>query len=393
MTTPDLTTPRLPWDAADPYRYYDARRRDGAVVWDDAAQAWLVLGYHAAREVLAGKHWTSDPRANTAAAGAAEFLTSTFVEASMLFTDGAAHDRLRGAVRDVFGRVFINRLSEGIESICHDTVSALPNDQTFDAMAHIALPLPIAIIGAWLGLDTSQCMALREYSPAIIRLLGGFTDQEELERGLGAAAALLTEILPAAADRRAHPRDDLLSYIAADPGLTLDEVVITVILIAVAGHETTANLLGSGLVRLLSPDEEGSCLAEGIDPAEPGVITELLRLDSPVQAAGRTATADQTIAGVDIRRGETVLVCVAAANRDPAVYDDPGVFRPGRPGPAPLTFGHGAHYCLGTPLARLEITTALRHILRRRPTLVDRPTWRDTPAIRGPLTVPIRLNA
>ncbi|KHO20186.1 cytochrome P450 [Mycolicibacterium setense] len=393
MITPDLTAPRLPWDAADPYSFYDLQRREGAVVWDDAAQAWLVLGYHAARGVLAGTHWTSDPRANTAAAGATEFFTSTFVDASMLFTDGAAHDRLRGAARDVFGRGFVNRLSDGIESICHDTVSAVPTGQTFDAMAQIALPLPIAVIGAWLGLGTNQCMALREHSPTIIRILGGFADQEELELGIGAAAVLLTDMLPAAADRRAHPRDDLLSYLAADPDLTLDEVVITAILIAVAGHETTANLLGAGLIRLLSPDDDGTCLAEGIDPAEPAVVTELLRLDSPVQATARTATADQTIAGIDIRCGETVLACVAAANRDPAVYDDPGVFRPGRPGPAPLTFGHGAHYCLGAPLARLETATALRHILRRRPELVDTPTWRDTPAIRGPLTVPLRLNA
>lgn len=392
MTIPDLAQARLPWDAADPYPFYDARRRDGDVVWDDTARAWLVLGYRQVREVLAGQHWTSDPRANLATAGAAEFFNSTFVEASMLFTDGSAHGRLRGAVRDVFGKTFINRLTEGIESICHETISTIPADRPFDAMAQIALPLPIAVIGAWLGLDVDQCSALRENSPAIIRLLGGFADRGELEVGIGAAAALLTDMLPAAADRRSHPRDDLLSYIAADPGLTLDEVVVTAILVAVAGHETTANLLGSSLVRLLTPDPDGICPADGIDLADPAVVTELLRLDGPVQATGRTATADQTLAGIDIRRGETVLACVAAANRDPAFYPDPDRFRPGRSGPAPLTFGHGAHYCLGAPLARLETTAALRHMLRRRPTLVGSPTWRDTPAIRGPLTVPIRLS-
>ncbi|MUL67300.1 cytochrome [Mycobacterium sp. CBMA 234] len=392
MTTPNLMTPQLPWDAADPYPFYEARRRDGDVVWDDTAQAWLILGYHAAREVLSGLHWTSDPRANTAAVGATEFFNSAFVEASMLFTDGPTHDRLRGAVRDVFGRSFINQLSDGIESICHDTVSAIAADQSVDAMSQIALPLPIAVIGAWLGLDADQCAALREYSPTIIRILGGFADLEELEHGIGAAAALLTQMLPAAADRRAHPRDDLLSFIAADPSLTLDEVVINAILIAVAGHETTANLLGASLIRLLTPSSDGTCLADGINPADPVVLTELLRLDSPVQAAGRTATADQTIAGIDIRCGETVLACVAAANRDPAVYAESDQFRPGRPGPAPLTFGHGVHFCLGAPLARLETTAALRHILRRRPVLVGTPIWRETPAIRGPLTVPITFG-
>lgn len=393
MTSPDGTIARLPWDAADPYPFYDARRRDGEVVWDDAAQAWLALGYHAVRDVLAGPQWTSDPRANRGAAAAAEFFNSTFVEASMLFTDGPVHDRLRGAVRDVFGRAFINRLTDGVESICHETVSVIPSDLPFDAMSQIALPLPIAVIGAWLGLDCEQCSALREHSPSIIRILGGFTDREELEAGIAAAAALLTEILPAAADRRARPRDDLLSYIAADPTLSLDEVVITAILVAVAGHETTANLLGVGLIRLLTPDADGTRPADEIDPADPAVVTELLRLDSPVQATSRTATADQTLAGVDIRCGETVLACVAAANRDPAVYDAPHLFRPGRAGPAPLTFGHGAHYCLGAPLARLETSLALRHILCRGPVLSGMPTWRDTPAIRGPLTVPLRFTA
>ncbi|MFV8227702.1 cytochrome P450 [Mycolicibacterium fortuitum] len=393
MTSPDGTIARLPWDAADPYPFYDARRRDGEVVWDDAAQAWLALGYHAVRDVLAGPQWTSDPRANRGAAAAAEFFNSTVVEASMLFTDGPVHDRLRGAVRDVFGRAFINRLTDGVESICHETVSVIPSDLPFDAMSQIALPLPIAVIGAWLGLDCEQCSALREHSPSIIRILGGFTDREELEAGIAAAAALLTEILPAAADRRARPRDDLLSYIAADPTLSLDEVVITAILVAVAGHETTANLLGAGLIRLLTPDADGTRQSDVIDPADPAVVTELLRLDSPVQATSRTATADQTLAGVDIRCGETVLACVAAANRDPAVYDAPHLFRPGRAGPAPLSFGHGAHYCLGAPLARLETSLALRHILCRGPVLSGMPTWRDTPAIRGPLTVPLRFTA
>ncbi|OLP03293.1 cytochrome [Mycolicibacterium porcinum] len=393
MTIPELALARLPWGAADPYPFYEGRRRAGDVVWDDTAQAWLVLGYHATRQVLTGPQWTSDPRASMAAAGASEFFNSTFVEASMLFTDGPAHDRLRGAVRDVFGRAFVSRLTEGVESICHGTISTIPAQRTFDAMGQIALPLPIAVIGAWLGLDTDQCAALREHSPTIIRILGGFADREELDQGIAAAAALLTEMLPATADRRTHPQDDLLSYIAADPTLTLDEVVITAILIAVAGHETTANLLGAGLVRLLTPDEAGSCPADGIDPAAPTLVTELLRLDGPVQATARTATVDQTLGGIDISCGETVLACVAAANRDPAVYDDPDVFRPGRSGPAPLAFGHGAHYCLGAPLARLETAAALRHILRRRPVLASSPTWRDTPAIRGPATVPIRFSA
>jgi cytochrome P450 len=392
MTTPSAAPPHLPWDAEDPHPFYEARRRGGDVVWDDAAQAWLVLGYDAAREVLAGPDWISDPRANRANTEALKFLSPQFVDASMLFTDGLPHVRLRGAVRDVFTRSFIAGLTDGVESICADAVAAFVTGEDFDVMSQIALPLPIAVIGAWLGLDTDQCAALREHSPAIIRILGGFADGNELEAGLAASAALIADFLPAAADRRAHPGDDLLSFIAADPDLTLDEVVITAILIAVAGHETTANLLGASLIRLLSPTPDGTRLADRIDPHDPAVVTELLRLDSPVQATGRTATADQTLGGVDISCGDAVLVCVAAANRDPAAYDRPDDFQPGRSGPAPLAFGHGAHYCLGAALARLETTAALRHILERRPVLAGIPAWRDTPAIRGPLTVRARFT-
>ncbi len=393
MTSADVAPPRLPWDAADPYPFYEARRRDGNVVWDGTANAWLVLGYHAARDVLAGQNWSSDPRANPTAIDPVGLLNSAFIDANMLFTDGRAHDRLRSAVRDMFGRNYINGFSAGIESICDAVVSAIPVGEPFDVMSQIALPLPIAVIGAWLDLDADQCAALREHSPAIVRILGGFADENQLEEGLAAGAALVADFLPAAADRRRHPGDDLLSFLAADPDLTLDEVVVSTILIAVAGHETTSNLLGASLVRLFDDTHNGTRPADHADPCDPAVLTELLRLDAPVQATGRTATADQSVAGIDIPCGETALVCVAAANRDPEVYDFANEFRPGRPGPAPLTFGNGAHYCLGAALARLETTTALQQILQRRPVLVGSPTWRDTPAIRGPLSVPARFTS
>lgn len=385
MTIPDTqTSPRLPWDAGDPYPFYESRRREGNVVWDDTAHAWLVLSHREGRDILAGPHWSTDPRVNPGA----ELLNSAIVEANMLFTDGPTHARLRNAVRDLFSRNFIAGLENGIETITADIIDAIPAGEPFDAMADIALPLPVAVIGAWLGLDPSQCGALREHSPAIIRLLGGFTDQDALNKGLAASAALIADFLPAAADRRAHPRDDLLSYLAADRDLSLDDVTITAILIAVAGHETTANLLGAGLIRLLTPSTDGLLLADDFDADDHAHYTELLRLDAPVQATARTATADHHIDGITISEGSPVVLCLAAANHDPHTYPDPYRFQPGRAGPPPLTFGHGAHYCLGAALARLETTTALRNILRRKPELTARPAWRDTTAIRGPRTIP-----
>jgi cytochrome P450 len=163
--------------------------------------------------------------------------------------------------------------------------------------------------------------------------------------------------------------------------LQLEEVVMTAILTAVAGHETTANLLGTGLVRLLTPEPDGTRLADHVDPA---LVTELLRLDGPLQSTVRAATDNHVLGNVDIAAGQSVAVAVAAANRDPAVFTEPDRFRLDRTGPAPLSFGYGAHYCLGAALAQLELTVALPKILARQPAIAGSVSWRNTPAIRGP---------
>ncbi|OKH81680.1 cytochrome P450 [Mycobacterium sp. ST-F2] len=383
MNGADVTAARLPWDAADPYPFYEARRRDGDVVWDSVAQGWLVLGYDAARQVLGGSGWTSDPLANPVARATMTVMGPEFAKASMLFTDGADHDRLRGAVRDAFTRSTVAGLTEGVEAITAEVVAQVPTGEPFDFMSQIALPLPIAVVGEWLALDPGHAAALRELSPSIIRMLGTLADPLEVAEGFGAAATLMAEFLPLAADRRAHPGDDLFSFIATDPDLSLEDVVVTAILIAVAGHETTANLLGAGLIRLVH---------EQVDTVDRAVITELLRLDGPVQSTVRTATEDHRIGGADIATGDSVVVVVAAANRDPAVFTEADRFRLGRTGPAPLAFGYGAHYCLGSALAQLELTVALREVLARQPVIDGPVKWRDTPAIRGPQTLPVVLR-
>ncbi|CAJ1508057.1 cytochrome P450 [[Mycobacterium] holstebronense] len=382
MTLPELAAPRLPWNAADPYPFYESRRREGDVAWDDTAAAWLVLGYHGAREVLSGTGWTSDPLARPNAPAAIDLAGAEFASRSMLFTDGAAHQRLRGSMHDVFARSFISGLTTGVEAITAAVVGAPATDVPFDFMSEVALAVPVAVIGEWLGLDSAEILALQELSPAIVAMLGTLADDERVRAGAAAAAELTATFLALAADRRAHPGDDLISFIAGDPALEVDEVAVNAVLLAVAGHETTANLLGASLIRLLDP-RTGPIEVTG------AVVTELLRLDAPAQAVARTATADHRIGGAQIATGDPVLVVVAAANRDPSVYPEPDQFRPDRGGPPPLSFGYGEHYCLGAALARLETTVALRAILAREPRLAGPVQWRDTPAIRGPLTMPV----
>lgn len=394
MTTPDLRSGvRLPWDAADPFPFYEECRREGDVVWNDTAAAWLILGYHPARRILAEPGWTSSPLANPNTPAPLSATDPDVLRHNILFTDGVDHLRLRGAVRDVFTRNFIARLRTGIDTIAAHTIGPIPTGDEIDFMTHVARPLPIAVAAAWMGLDINAARLLRDESPAITRMLTDSSDATAVENGADALAALLTEFLPLAADRRRHPGEDLLSFIAADTDLELDDVVTTAIIIAIAGHETTANLLGTAMIRLLTAQRGGVRPIEAIDTIDERLITELLRLDGPAQAVVRTATHDHTFGDATIRAGEPALVVLAAANRDPAVFPSPDQLRTDRPGPAPLTFGHGAHYCLGAALARLETVTALQRVLARRPTLNGDPTWRDNPAIRGPQTLLCRFTA
>ncbi len=394
MTTPDIqATVRLPWDAANPYPFYEACRRQGDVVWNDTAAAWLILGYHPARQILAGPGWTSNPLANSNTPATLRAMNPDILRRNILFTDGADHRRLRCSVRDLFTRTFIAGLRHGIATLAADTIDSIPAGVEFDLMTDIALPLPIAVAAAWIGLDIPAARLLREESPAITRMLTDSSDTTAIENGTEALATLLTEFLPLAADRRSHPGDDLLSFIATDTDLELDDVVITAIIIAIAGHETTANLLGAAMIRLLTPQREGIRPIDTVDTIEDRLIVEVLRLDGPVQAVGRTATHDQVLGDVTIRAGEPVLVVLAAANRDPAIFNNPNEFQPDRTDLAPLTFGHGAHYCLGAALARLETVLILQQVATRRPTLCGNPTWRDNPAIRGPQTLPCRFTA
>jgi len=393
MTTPSTAVPRLPWDAADPFPFYERRRRDGDVVWDEAAQAWLILGYHAAQQVLSGSGWTHDPLASPNALTVRDSISPELFRQSMLVNDGAAHQRLRGAVRDVFSPAFITGLSAGVDAIAEATIDRLPTGETVDFVSEIALPLPLAVIGEWLDIDAGTSTLLRELAPAVIQMLLPLATAEEVTAATTASVTLVARFLPLAASRRANPGEDLLSFIASDPDLLLEEAVMAVVHIAIAGFETVASLLGAAMVRLLTTGSDGTRMVDALDVSDPSLIAELLRLDGPAQAIPRTASGTQRIGDVDIAAGEQIVVVLAAANRDPAVFDEPHQLRLDRRGPAPLTFGHGPHHCLGAALARLEVEVALRRTLARDPVLVGPVTWRDSPAIRGPVTLPMTFRA
>ncbi|MGV9791767.1 cytochrome P450 [Gordonia sp. NPDC003422] len=385
---------QLPWSSdRAPTDYARLRALHGPVGHDDASGAWLILGYEAARSVLTGRGWTSDPMASEVNRQGLDALgiSEPPLSRTMLLLDGDDHARQRDSVRNVFTPRYIAQLSDGVVAIADDIIAPIGTRTPFDFMTEIAQPFPIAVIAEWLGLDLPAAQTLWTEAAAIAPALDGILDAEAAPAAAGALAALVAEFLPLAAQRRTEPGDDLLSLLATDPRLDLDEVVMNAILLAVAGHETTANLLGGGIARLLT-GPVGRRPIDRIDADDPAVLDEMLRLDGPAQAVFRVATFTQQLGGHTIGAGDRAIVVLGSANRDPDVFDNPDQFRLDRDGRQPnLAFGHGPHRCLGAALARLEVTVALRMLIGREPVLDGPPVLRDSRLLRGLHSLPMRF--
>lgn len=392
MTSRGTAVPRLPWDAANPFPFYERCRRDGDVVWDETAQSWLVLGYHAALHVLSQPGWTVDPLTSPSAPTIRESISPEVFGQSMLNTDGAAHRRLRSATRDVFAPSFISGLTAGVEAIAETLIDHPVTGASFNFMSEVAQPITLAVLGEWLGLDADSARFLSEKTHEISPMARPLPTVEDFATGTAASAKLVAHLLPLAASRRASPGDDLLSFLASDPELGLDDAVVTTVNISVGALENTSDFLGSAVVRLLTPDAHGARPIDTLDLSDPTLVTELFRLESP-QAITRTATEAHRIDGIDIVPGQQVLIILAAANRDPAVFDGPDEFRLGRQEPAPLTFGRGEHFCIGRSLAQLQADVVLRRVFARDPVLTGPVRWRETPSRRGPVVLPVGFRA
>ncbi|MBO0855368.1 MAG: cytochrome P450 [Nocardia sp.] len=376
----------------DPHRW---RAEYGNLAYDEALESWVVVGYRAAREVLVADGWSSDPaNSETTRRVLAQLgMSESPLARTMLALDGVDHSRIRDAVRDVFTPRYIAQLTDGVRAIAASVIEPLPSGEPFEFMSEVAQPFPLAVIAEWLALDVDTTRILWDGAGDLVRMLDGFFATEpDLTTATNTFLAVVTEFLPLASDRRDRPGEDLFSVLAEDPRLDLDEVVVNAILLAVAGHETTANLLGSSMIRLLD-GSGGERLVDRVDTSDPAVIDELLRLDGPARLLARVALRDQTIEGRTIAAGERVVVGIGAANRDPELFADPDEFRLDRTAAPPhLAFGFGRHRCLGAALARLEAGTALRQIMSRGPELAGPVRMRDTAVVVGPETLPLTFT-
>ena len=389
--------PFLPEHRRDPYPLYRKLRELDPVHRSPAGP--LILTRHAdATAVLRDPRFSSNP---SHLGGERPQVGPRRVDTKvLLFLDPPDHTRLRSLVAKAFTPAVVRRLRPRVEQLVAELLDAAAERGSLELIADLAYPLPVAVICELLGVPAGDRALFGTWSSDASRLLDRDIDLDEaaVERG-GAAIAGFTDYFGGLIQRRrAEPRDDLLSgLIAAEEDgqrLSWEELFTTIILLYLAGHETTVNLIGNGALALLRhPDQLERLRA---DPAlGPSAVEELLRYDSPVHLTARIATTDLAVGGVPVPRGDQVIALVAAANHDPAVFSDPDDLDVGRRDNRHLSFSAGMHYCLGAALARLEGEVAFAALLRRFPHLEladPEPQLREHFVLRGLRSLDLRIN-
>ncbi len=397
-----LQSPEL---LANPYPLYRAIREASPVLrlpvpGHTGAGVWLLTRYAEVQAVLRGPGFSVDRRRAEIVRENAERLPLELLgEAgglrSMLLMDAPDHTRVRGLVAKAFTPRRVAALRPRIEAIVDELVEAARRRGRMDLIEDFAAPLPAIVIAELLGVPAADHRQFKQWSSALVSGLAQANPLETLarvQRGLEPLLAYLRGII---AERRREPRDDLISaMIAAQEecsALTDPELLATSNLLLVAGHETTTNLIGNGLLALLRHPDELARLR-----AEPGLlrggIEELLRFDSPVQATVRVATQDAELGGKALRRGALVVCGIGAANRDPAAFPEPDRLDVGRAENHHLSLGFGPHFCLGAGLARLEAEVAFAALLGRLPGLrlaSEAVEFRPNPILRGLRALPV----
>ena len=394
MSAPDLAVEHLGADYfQDPYSVHArlrAQRPVTPVILPGGPGAWLITGYAEARAALA------DPRLSKHMPGWPPEPDSIFasLDLHMLNSDPPDHERLRKLVNKAFTARRVERLRPRITAIAAGLLDDMSTRTEADLLASFAFPLPITVICELLGIPAGDRDDFRTWSATIV---SNAAAPEVFQAHATAMARYFVALLAA---KRREPADDLLSALIAarddEDSLSENELVSMAFLLLVAGHETTVNLIASGvLALLLNPAELARLRAE---PALiGGAVEELLRYVNPVNhTTFRCAAEPVEIGGVRISRGDPVLVALSGANRDPARFGDPDRLDLGRDSAGHLAFGHGIHYCLGAPLARLEAEIAVSALLARFGSIslavpAESLRWRPSTLIHGLESLPVRL--
>ncbi|MFF7384662.1 cytochrome P450 [Streptomyces griseoluteus] len=392
---------------ADPYPLYAELRRT-PVLHEEEDGPYVISSYWDIESLLHDPRISSDA-ANLAAAGADELnqAEATGLPPSFIRLDPPEHDRLRRIANSAFGPPHEPRRIDGMRGELHgivaELIDGLAGEAEIDLVDQFAYPFPVTVICRLLGVPREDEPRFRSWVDPLVASLDPETRQgadpdfvrktQEARTQLGMYLAGLVE------ERAKDPRDDMLSDLAAGKGpdgaMTMMEVLSTAVLLLIAGHETTVNLIANGMLTLLRHPEYLRRLREEPELAV-NIVEELLRYEPPVQLVPqRTCITDIEVRGVTIPKGARLWLMLAAGNRDPERFKDPERFDPDRDDLQHLGFGSGIHSCFGAPLARLEAQIALAELARRleNPRLVaDPPPYRPNAVLRGPSHLPLTID-
>jgi cytochrome P450 len=355
---------------------------------------WLITSYELARAALADSRLSNDTR-NSSDALHVDAAEDEYLARGLLDLDRPEHGRLRRLVSSAFSAQQTERWRPMVAQVCHAAIDDIVARGTADLVADFALPVPVAVIHEVLGVPATQRKSPERCFDLFYR--GG------LARPFDVAA--YNELIAYTDDlidyKRRHPGDDVTSLLLAqyEAGDIHNERELRSMVLGMlgAGHVTTVQFFGCAILRLMADPQAASDLVSGRVRWADGV-NELLRVDAPIQATVyRYATEDFTIGDVGIRRGDAVLISLAAANRDPARFVRPDDLDLDGPKPSHLAFGHGAHLCLGAHLARLEGEVGLEILVRRLANLrlsmaADEVVWAYGPMLRGPRALPVTFT-
>jgi pimeloyl-[acyl-carrier protein] synthase len=376
----------------NPYPLYQYLLATAPVQWNDTLGAWTLARYADVVSSLTDARFSADRTVGSPPE--AEPLAK-----SMLVSDPPDHTRLRALVQKAFTPRMVEQLRPRIIAIVGELLERITErGGSADLISDFAYPLPVVVIAELLGVPAEDRVKFHEWSAVVAESLDPLISEDVAQRLPAAREGLHSYLRGIIAERRREPRSDLISALVAveERGdvLSEPELVVMCTLLLIAGHETTVNLIGNGMLALLRNPEQLALLREDSSLVT-SAIEELLRFDSPVQMTGRIATQAVEFHGHTVQPGEWILPLLGAANHDPAQFADPDRLDLKRTPNAHVAFGRGIHFCLGAPLARLEGQIAIGALVRRFPNLqlAGEPVRRKQITLRGLQSLPVSTGA